>query len=68
MNDRYILLIASIAEANKMIVSMFGFAVAVVAAYGAINWYPQTWIKPARAIFLAAVLFIFITVLFSGLR
>lgn len=68
MNDRYILLIASIAQANKTIIGVFVFALSVLAAYGSIAWIPDPLRNPMRGMFLLSVLAIFITVLFAGMR
>ena len=68
MNDRYILLIASIAQANETIIGVFVFALSVLAAYAALGWNPERLVKPFRGMYLIVLLFIFVTVYLLGLR
>lgn len=64
MNDRYILLIASIAQANQTIIAVFVFAWCALLAYLVLGWNPEVLRKPMRVLYLAVMLFIFLTVLF----
>jgi hypothetical protein len=68
MTNRYDLLINAIAETDIFIVRMFLFALAVVLAYPILNWTPAWMRRPAKVLYLATLLamFIFVTVYSAG--
>jgi hypothetical protein len=64
MTNRYDLLINSIATANTSIVQMFLFALIAVIAYPVLEWTPAWMRRPAKALYLVALLCMFLTTVF----
>lgn len=66
---RYELLINAIHNTNGFIVQMFLFALLAVIAYPALNWLPLWLARPAKHLYLIALLamYIFVTVYSAGL-
>lgn len=64
MTSRYDLLINSIHTTNAAIFNMFLFALGMVIAYRALEWTPASMRRPAKMLYLASILglFLFITV------
>lgn len=64
MTNRYYLLLASIQEADRYIVILFGAALLAIGGYIVLGWLPQIAVRPARRVWLAFVLAfdIFVTV------
>lgn len=51
MTSRYELLIASIAETNQIIMSIFAAVLLVILAWHALSWAPAMFARPARIAF-----------------
>lgn len=64
MTPRYELLIDAINNSNDFISSMFLFALAAVTAWPVLEWTPHWMRRPAKVLYLASLLgmFIFVTV------
>lgn len=65
---RYELLINAIHNTNNFITQMFLFALFAVIAYPALNWLPAWLVRPAKYLYLTALLAmsIFVTVYSAG--
>lgn len=69
MTPRYEMLINAIAASDLFIVRMFLFALVTVIAYPVLDWTPAWMRRPAKVLYLAVLLamFIFVTVFSAGM-
>lgn len=67
MSERYYLYLAALEQSDRVIAQLFLYALAVVAAYPALDWVPGFIRRPMKYSYLAALLAIyFVTVFLSG--
>lgn len=67
MTARYDLLINAILTTNGMILNLFLFAAGAVLAWHSLNWTPAWMQRPARYVYVAALIGILLsTVILSG--
>ena len=60
MTNRYDLLISAIGNSDLLIIRMFLFASVVVLAFPVLDWTPAWMRRPARYLYLASLLILFI--------
>jgi hypothetical protein len=64
MSERYYLYIAALEQSSRIITQLFLYALALVAAWPALEWVPVIIRRPAKYVYLSALLVIFFATVF----